>query len=388
MGSPNCGGEEEAKEADYSDLGYAKCRAGMPYAERKVLIEALERRRKSRVIALVQGDRETFPPGVPGFTLNLDGSPQLLLLDGLRKMGHVEALDLFLYTRGGATEAVWPLVTLLRQYCDRLGVIVPFRAHSAGTMICLGADEVFMTAGAELSPIDPTTGNQFNPQDPTNPANRFGISVEDVTSYFELAKTSAEVKGEANRIDVFRELTRVIHPLALGNVQRVYMLIRRLAENLLGLHLDPVTEAERIKEISNALSARFYSHIHAINCREAQALMGDWVKPAEGALESDIWALFNGYAEALELRSKFQLPLFMGDDALKELTALGGFIEGTEFSCVHAVTMKVIQRPNLPANMQIQIPPGGAQLPLVPWATRAFDFSLVTSGWKENTDGT
>jgi len=357
----------------------------MPYADRKNLIESLEKQRKSRVIAFIQGDRETFPPGVPGFTLNLDTTTQLLFVTGLRKLGKVDALDLFLYTRGGATEAVWPLVTLLRQYCKKLGVIVPYRAHSAGTLISLGADEIVMLPGSELSPIDPTTGNQFNPPDPNNAANRFGISVEDVTSYFDLAKTSAEVKGEANRIDVFRELTRLIHPLALGNVQRVYMLIRRLAESLLSLHLDPKAEAKRIKEISHGLSSGFHSHIHAINWKEAQSLMGDWVKPADGELEKRTWALFEAYTEALELRSKFQLPVFMGDDALKELKVTAGFIESTAFSYVHRTTMKVIQRPNLPPNMQIQVPPGG-QIPMVPWATRAYDFSLQAVQWQENAD--
>jgi ClpP class serine protease len=46
---------------------------------------------------------------------------------------------------------VWPLVTLLRQYCKRLAVLVPFRAHSAGTLISLGADEIVMLPGSELA---------------------------------------------------------------------------------------------------------------------------------------------------------------------------------------------------------------------------------------------
>jgi hypothetical protein len=357
----------------------------MAYAERKAFIEELERVRGSRIISYVLGDRETWPAGVPGFTLNLDTSPQLLFVDGLRKLGHVPALDLFLYTRGGSTDAVWPLVTTLRQYCDRLSVIVPFRAHSGGTLICLGADEVVMTPAGELSPIDPTTGNQFNPTDPANPGNRFGISVEDVSSYFELAKERAEVVGEAYRIDVLRELTRKVHPLALGNVQRIYMLIRRLAQSLLALHMDEKVEAERIKDIVTALSARFYSHVHAINQREAQALMGDWIKAAGADDESRIWALFDAYANKLELRSKFNLPLFMRDDPSKELKVYGGFIESTVFSYVHVLQMNVLQRPNLPANMQVQVPPG-AQVPLVPWAGRLYDFSINGVGWQENGD--
>jgi hypothetical protein len=113
--------------------------------------------------------------------------------------------------------------------------------------------------------------------------------------------------------------------------------------------------------------------------------MGDWVKPAEEEVEKEIWALFEAYVGTLELRSKFQLPVFMGDDGLKELNITAGFVESTAFSFVHRTTMKVLQRPNFPANMQVQLPPG-AQVPLVPWATRAYDFSLQSVQWQENTD--
>jgi hypothetical protein len=170
--------------------------------QRLQAIQALEQQRNSRVISYFLSDRESFPPGLPGLAALLASEPQLLFVDILRDLGHVPRLDLFLHTRGGTTESVWPLVTILREYCDHLAVLVPFRAHSAGTMICLGADEVVMSDFAELSPIDPTTGNQFNPRDPVNPTAQYGISVEDVVAYFELAKDRAELKSETARIDL------------------------------------------------------------------------------------------------------------------------------------------------------------------------------------------
>jgi len=45
-----------------------------------------------------------------------------------------------------------------------------------------------MTDLSEISPIDPSTANVFNPQDPNNPQNRIPISVEDVMAFFDLAK--------------------------------------------------------------------------------------------------------------------------------------------------------------------------------------------------------
>jgi len=59
-------------------------------------------------------------------------------------------ISLILYTRGGDTLAAWNLVNLIRMYCDKLEVIVPSKARSSGTLICLGADTIVMTKQATL----------------------------------------------------------------------------------------------------------------------------------------------------------------------------------------------------------------------------------------------
>ncbi len=358
----------------------------MGYPDRRDAIQQLEAARGSRVLGYVLSDRETFPGGIPGFGTNLATEPQLLLAERLHSWGRVPKIDLFLYTRGGATESVWPLVTLLREHCDRLEVIVPFRAHSGGTLICLGADGIVMTEAAELSPIDPTTGNQFNPTDPANPQNRFGISVEDVAAYFELSKERVGITEQPYKVEVFKDLTRTVHPLALGNVQRVYMQIRRLARSLLALHLNEEAEDERIKSIVTALTERFYSHVHAISRREAQALLGEWVKAPTPTEEPLIWSLLGHYVDALHLRDKFNLPEYMADQPSRDLTAHGAFLEATDFSLVHVLEMKVLQRPNLPPNVQIQVPAGSA-LPLVPWVVRTYDWGIQKLGWRTNDEG-
>src|ERR1019366_2475022 len=176
-----------------SQRKWAVRKRAMSYEERKRLIAELQNVRHSRVLCFVLSDREAFPAAIPGFAPTMASDSLLRVRDLLHEIGRVEQLDLFLYTRGGAVETVWPLVTNLRSHCERLSILVPYRAHSAGTMLCLGADELLMSDGAELSPIDPTTGNPFNPRNPTNQANQFGISVEDVTAYFDFARTVAGI---------------------------------------------------------------------------------------------------------------------------------------------------------------------------------------------------
>jgi hypothetical protein len=295
-------------------------------------------------------------------------------------------LDLFLYTRGGAVDSVWPLVNLLRAYGQKFTVIVPFKAHSGGTLICLGADEIIMTELAQLSPIDPTAGNQFNPQDPTNPRTRFGISVEDVVAYFSLVTERAGLEKGAHRFEALKELTRNIHPLALGNVQRVHLQIRQLAKNLLELHLDKQKDAARIENIVKALTEEFYSHVHAISRREAAPLLGDWVRGPTGEEASIIWELFDAYAETLELRHTFNLPDYMGDELTRDIKVTGAFLESTACSHVYVTDLRVFQRPNVPQNVPEPLPPSHP-VPLVPWIGRTYDYGIQGMGWRTNDEG-
>jgi hypothetical protein len=274
----------------------------------------------------------------------------------------------------------------MREYSEKFTVIVPFRAHSGGTLICLGADEVIMTESAQLSPIDPTAGNQFNPSDPTNPQTRFGISVEDVAAYFVLAKERAGIEKEPHKLEVLKELTDKIHPLALGNVQRVYMQIRQLARNLLALHIDQQKEAKKFDEIVRALTEEFYSHVHAIGQREAIPLLGNWVRGPTRDEAPIIWELWDSYAETLELRHTFNLPEYMVDESIRSLKAIGAFLESTEFSSVHITDLKVAQRPNLPPNVQVQLP-SNQPIPLVPWVGRVYDWGIQGMGWRMNNEG-
>jgi hypothetical protein len=356
----------------------------MSFTDRIKLIEELEKVRDSRVLCYILGDRESFPPGFPpGYSLQLSNEPAFQLQELVRSIGKIKKLDLFLYTRGGSTDAVWPLINLLREYCEHLTVIVPFRAHSAGTLICLGADEIIMTEAAELSPIDPTTGNQFNPSDPANPQSKFGISVEDVAAYFELSAKRADIAAENLKLEVFKELTNKVHPLALGNVQRVYNQIRFLARNLLSLHLDVNGHKERIDSIIKSLTEEFYSHVHSINRKEAASLMGDWVRLPNKEEETLIANLFGQYVSDLELNTKFQTPEYMGDNPECALNVIGGFLETKEKSYKYETSMNIFQRSILPQGFQVQVPPGSI-MPLLPGFPRSFDSSILHMAWMPN----
>ena len=73
----------------------------------------------------------------------------------LIEMGTIKRLHLLLNTLGGDGEVAVRIVRQIRARCDKLTVVVPVQAKSAGTLLVLGADEVVMGPTSDLGPIDP-----------------------------------------------------------------------------------------------------------------------------------------------------------------------------------------------------------------------------------------
>jgi len=177
--------------------------------KRLELIKEIEKARGSKLLCYVTGDR-------PGLQTLIADDAVRVLYSNLEALGDCNQLDLFLYSRGGQVLAPYRMVNLIREYCKNFSVLVPYRAHSAATLLCLGANEIVMGRLGELSPVDPAAANLFNPVDPANPLNRIPISVEDVTSYLTLAKEKASLTEQASMAEVFKALAEKVHPLALG----------------------------------------------------------------------------------------------------------------------------------------------------------------------------
>jgi len=281
------------------------------------IINEISNRRNSNVICYFTGDRKNISTRIAPDAIKI-------IYQHLERLEPKEKVDLFIYTRGGDVLTPWRLVNLIREYCNFFSVLVPFRAYSAGTLICLGANEIVMGKMGELGPIDPTVANAFNPQDPNNPEAKIPISVEDVSSYFDLAQQKFNLKSEENLIKVFSYLVNKVHPLALGNVRRNYLLIRSTAKKLLSLH--SLGEDEVVVEnIINYLTEKLYAHNYMISRKEASDVKLP-VKLAEPELEGLLWRLYEIYEKDLELKKPFQ-PLDYTNRHSNEFEVCGGYIE-------------------------------------------------------------
>lgn len=75
--------------------------------------------------------------------------------DGNRR----DELILLLNTPGGSAETVEKLVEILRYHYAKVSFVVPDQAMSAGTILCMSGDRIFMDYSSSLGPIDPQIHN-------------------------------------------------------------------------------------------------------------------------------------------------------------------------------------------------------------------------------------
>jgi len=352
----------------------------MPDEIRESILK-LQDLRKSKVLLYFLSDRRSTVP-IPGMNTVMAGEPHLIIYDHLRKMGHVPNLDLVIHTRGGSLDAVWPLVSICREMSEHFTVFVPMTAHSAGTLLCLGAEEVFLGTSASLSPIDPTTANHFNPADKHGVPK--GISVEDVISYFRLARDKSKGAGihsEQYILEVFKQLSNSVDPLALGNVNRVHTQIRLLADKLLNLHPSQFSNKEHINRIVKVLTEELYSHSHQIGVTEAINLFGDkFIRRPSKEVEQAMWDIFEGCATVFKLRNTFNIKEWIGSETQKILETAGAILLSENLKHIFTSKMIIRQLPELPTQVQIQIPPG-QQMPLIPGLPTRINIEPVKEGW-------
>ena len=78
----------------------------------------------------------------------------LLIIHDLLCTKTFTELDVVLQTPGGDIDAAFLIAKILRKSANRINVIVPLYAKSAGTLICLIGDSIILTDLSELGPLD------------------------------------------------------------------------------------------------------------------------------------------------------------------------------------------------------------------------------------------
>jgi hypothetical protein len=288
--------------------------------ERYGIIREIETLTNSRLICYVTGDRR-------GLETKIAGDILPLIYDHLRGIGSVPRLNIFLYTVGGDALAGWALVSLVREFCESYGVIIPFRALSCGTLISLGADELILARGAQLSPVDPSLASPYNPQAPgqmqPGAVQILPVSVEDVVGYLRLAREEAGIKGDEGISKIMVVLSEKVHPMALGAVYRSREQMHLLATKLLAAH---EKDQAKIRKIVDTITKELPSHQYLINRREAKEL-GLKVSEPAGQLDDLVWNLYREYETQLQLNIPYNPETILGTTDSVTTTFDRAFIE-------------------------------------------------------------
>lgn len=262
--------------------------------DRKQIMQGIMELRKSNLLCYISGDRQTVSTRV---------APDIIpvLYEHLKAFGTCPRIDLFLFTKGGDVLTTLRMVHLIYEFTDQFCLLVPYKAYSAGTLIGLGASEIVMTKMGELSPVDPNVTGIFNPENTQNAGAKLPISVEDVYSFFSVAKKLLNMKSEESMARVLAHLVDHVNPLALGNIERTHSLIRVVATKLLRMHLK---EETRIKDIVDNLTEKLFSHSYMISRKEAREV-GLPVTDSHTQLEELLWALYESYMNDFSLDKPF-----------------------------------------------------------------------------------
>lgn len=318
----------------------------MTVKERKELIAQLEEKLSARVLTLVTGDRQGMETRI---------APDILPLisEHLSRIGSTENLALLIYTPGGDSITGWGLVNLLRQYCSKLKVLIPFRSLSCGTLIALGADEIVMGKRGFLSPIDPSVASPFNPpapgSDQSGKVSLLTVSVEDMIGFLDLARKEIGLQTGESMVEVLKILADKVHPLALGAVYRAREQNSSLARRLLLYHSN---DEAKINQIVRQLTQELPTHNYLIGRSEATNEIGlDIIAPSH-EVEELMWVLYKEYESWLHLTSPVSAEQDLGTDDNKvvryERAAIESLNNGTLVQHIY-ITDKFLLKMNATA---------------------------------------
>lgn len=312
------------------------------------LIKEIEKATVSRLLVYFTGDRKNLETKIAH-----DALP--FCLSHLMRMENPDSISLFLYSTGGLTMAGYSLANLIREYCKRFIVIVPFKALSCATLIALGADEIIMTRIGQLSPIDPSVPHALGPRVSDSPdAPPVPVNVEDVMNYLDLAKKELGIEEQDLLERIYDRLSQEIHPLALGSVYRIKTQIVFLAKSLLSTHMKDESKIDRIVD---TLYRGRYSHDYPIGRKEADKVIGLPIREENTELESLITKLYEHYDKLLELSVPFSAELALGGEKTKTVSFNRAIVESHGLSHVFRSTHQFhrvgLTPPKVPVPMEV-----------------------------------
>jgi hypothetical protein len=177
-------------------------------------------------------------------------------------------LDVIIHTEGGSINVSRRISQLLRAFSSKLNILVPYKTRSAGTLLCLGADNIIMGRLGELGPLDPGISHAGNIPAGFPPK----ISSEEIRAFQDMSKEWFHVNPEIQNINLVEILCKHIFPTTLSAIFRSHQQVCEIAEELLQDHVNGSMCLDKRKEIARQLTSGYLSHDYRITLAEAKSL--------------------------------------------------------------------------------------------------------------------
>jgi hypothetical protein len=286
----------------------------MGFAERNALYQMIEAKRNRPVIAYVTSSR-------PNAQAQMASDVIQHIAEQVRCVApEHSAIDLLIVSNGGDPTVAWRIVSVLRERFASVGVLLPFSAFSAATLLALGADEVVMHPFANLGPVDMqlTQRRRVTGPDghPTGEIEEVTFGSEDVRHFLEFLRADVGITDQGPLERAFELAIRDVGAIAVGSAKRGTNLALSMGEKLLGMHMEDKNQA---KAIAESFNSAFYHHGYPVGRREAAEAGLRVIKAEDLELDDALWSVWTDVAAEMEMDTPFD-PLIevMKDSELSQ----------------------------------------------------------------------
>lgn len=213
-------------------------------------------------------------------------------------------IDILIISRGGDPTVSWRIISLLRERFSKVGILLPFEAFSAATLLALGGDEILMHPFSNLGPVDPQLSYK---KQGTNEVISFGA--EDLRNYLDFIRKDVGISDQEQLQRSFEMIGKEVGAIPIGIAKRSSILSLRMGEKLLSLHMK---DQNKVKAIAEALNRSFYHHGYALGRKEAKEI-GLPVKDTDG-IEDTMWNVWTDIEQEMQCNVPFNpLSLVLSD---------------------------------------------------------------------------
>lgn len=227
---------------------------------------------------------------------------------------NVKEIDILIVSYGGDPTVAWRIITMLRERFDKIGVLVPYAAYSAATLLALGADEIIMHPFSNLGPVDPQL--TYIRKDEKGRPEKIQFGTEDLRHYLEFVKMDVGISDQEQLERAFEMVCKDVGAIPIGIAKRSSYLAISMGEKLLSLHMKDQT---RIKAIVEALNKSFYHHGYPVGRKEAKEIGLPIVEPDDD-MEKLMWAIWKDIEEEMECNNPFDpLKIVLSDKETEKL---------------------------------------------------------------------